>query len=189
MPRDEISAPNESEQRGIYACFAAAAAAPTTHPATAPRWLIPAACHLLRCPASLSTSALVGPVPPCCRGLAVLASGLRGLPRLGALSFVLLVRFCAADVVHSILFLRVAFGALPFLACAVCGCSFSLFQVVRALVLLLLPPLCFPSACVSGSALFPACASRFPAFCPPPSFASPLRVFVTLHLTHWLKLL
>jgi hypothetical protein len=33
--------------------------------------------------------------------------------------------------------------------------------------------------------LFPACASRFPASFPPPSFVSPLRLFVTL--TAWVS--
>jgi hypothetical protein len=76
--------------------------------------------------------------------------------------------------------------ALPFLACAVCGCSFSLFRLVCAPVWLLLPPLSSASACVAGSALFPACASRFPASFPPPSFVSPLRVFVTCSCTRGL---
>jgi hypothetical protein len=47
-------------------------------------------------------------------------------------------------------------------------------------VWLLLPPLCSASARVAGSALFPACASRFPASFPPPSFVSPLRLLVAL---------
>jgi hypothetical protein len=69
-------------------------------------------------------------------------------------------------------------GALLFLACAVCGCSSSLVRLVCAPVWLLLPPLCSASAWVARSALFPACASRFPASYPPPSFVSPLRLFV-----------
>jgi hypothetical protein len=52
-------------------------------------------------------------------------------------------------------------------------------HAAAAPVWLLLPPLCSASAWVAKSALFPACASRFPAFFPPPSFVSPLRPFVT----------
>jgi hypothetical protein len=54
-----------------------------------------------------------------------------------------------------------------------------LFRLVRAPVWLLLPPLCFAWAWVARSALFRVCASRFPASFPPPSFVSPLRLFVT----------
>jgi hypothetical protein len=50
---------------------------------------------------------------------------------------------------------------------------------VFAPVWLLLSPLCSASACVAGSALFPACASRFPASFLPPSFVSPLCLFIT----------
>jgi hypothetical protein len=113
----------------------------------------------------------------------VLASGfaqrLRGLPGHSALSFVLVSRFCAAVVDLRLVSVRVAFGGLLFLACAVCGCSFSSFRLVCAPVWLLLPPLCFTSSCVAGSALFPASASRSATSFRPLSFVPPSRLFVT----------
>jgi hypothetical protein len=58
---------------------------------------------------------------------------------------------------------------------------FSLFQLVCVPARLLLHLLCSVSACVAGSALFPACTSRFkfPARFPATSFPSSPRFYVT----------
>jgi hypothetical protein len=124
----------------------------------------------------------LGCVPPCCRGLAGSGVGTCRAPPWPALarrpSFVFVLLTQAAVMDFRLAFVRVAFGDPGFLACAV-WLFLSLFRLVCASVLLLLPPLSSASACVAGPAMFPPCASRFPASFPPPSFVCPLRLFVT----------
>jgi hypothetical protein len=71
-------------------------------------------------------------------------------------------------------------GALTSLACAVCGCSSSLFWLVCAPVWLLLPPRCCVGlGCEVGSV--PCVCLSVSCFVSSPFIVSPLRLFVTPH--------